>query len=102
MAVLGRLLISSAERLDLPDLLSIDSYTAGDFKYLLETFVGPSTPYIIAGFDIINPASVIGTSGCSINIANSAMFYPGSGAGSFYYGLPSGDPNAQPLVPVLV
>jgi hypothetical protein len=102
MAVLGRLLISSGERLDLPDLLSIDSYTAGDFQYLLETFVGPSTPYIISGFDIINPASVIGTASCSIDIANSAVFYPGSGAGSFYYGLPAGNPNSQPLVPVLV
>jgi len=102
MAVLGRLLISSAERLDLPDLLSIDSYTAGDFQYLLQTFVGSSDPYVIAGFDVINPSSVIGTNSCAINIANSAMYYPGSGAGSFYYGLPTGSPNAQPLVPVLV
>jgi hypothetical protein len=102
MAVLGRLLISSAERLDLPDLLSIDSYTAGDFQYLIETFVGATTPYIIAGFDVINPAAAIGTANISINIADSAMYYPGSGAGSFYYGLSPGNPNAQPLVPVLV
>lgn len=102
MAVLGRLLISSAERLDLPDLLSIDSYTAGDFQYLIQTFVGATTPYVIAGFDVINPAAAIGTSAVAINIANSAMYYPGSGAGSFYYGLPTGNPNAQPLVPVLV
>jgi hypothetical protein len=102
MAVLGRLLVSSGERLDLPDLLSIDSYTAGDFQYLLKTFVGQTTPYVIAGFDIINPATAIGTSSCSVSIANAAMYYPGSGAGSFYYGLPAGNPNAQPLVPVLV
>ena len=31
MAVLGRVLFSSAERVDLPDLLSIDSYAAGDW-----------------------------------------------------------------------
>ena len=102
MAVLGRLLVTSAERLDLPDFLSIDSYTAGDFKYLIETFVGASTPYIIAGFDVVNPATAIGTSAVAVNIANSAMYYPGSGAGSFYYGLPTGDPNAQPLVPTLI
>jgi hypothetical protein len=102
MAVLGRLVIGSAERLDLPDLLSIDSYTAGDFKYLLQTFVGSDTPYVINGFDVINPAAAIGTGSCSINIANSAVYYPGSGAGSFFYGLPAGSPSAQPLVPTLI
>jgi hypothetical protein len=93
--------MSSAERLDLPDLLSIDSYSAGDWQYFLKTIVGEDTPYIIKGFDIINPAATIGTQNCSINIADSAMYYPGSGAGSFYYGLPAGNPNAQPLVPEL-
>ena len=43
MAVLGRLLVSSAERLDLPDFLSIDSYAQGDFKFLLKSFVGDDT-----------------------------------------------------------
>jgi hypothetical protein len=102
MAVLGRLLISSAERLDLPDLLSIDSYSAGDWKYFMDTLVGEDTPYIIKGFDVINPGLAIGTQNISINIADSAMYYPGSGAGSFFYGLPAGSPSAQPLVPSLV
>jgi hypothetical protein len=30
------------------------------------------------------------------------MYYPGSGAGSFFYGLPAGSPSAQPLVPALI
>ena len=102
MAVLGRLLISSAERLDLPDLLSIDSYSAGDWQFFIDTLVGEDTPYIIKGFDIINPGLAISTQSISINIADSAMYYPGSGAGSFFYGLPAGNPNAQPLVPSLV
>src|ERR1035437_3579515 len=101
MAVLGRLLMSSAERLDLPDLLSIDSYGAGDWKYFIQTLVGEDLPYIIKGFDVINPSLSIGTTNISVSIAESAMYYPGSGAGSFYYGLPVGDPNAQPLVPEL-
>lgn len=101
MAVLGRLLVSSGERIDLPDLLSIDSYSAGDWQYFMKTMVGEDSPYIIKGFDVINPAGAIGTQSCSINIASSAMYYPGSSAGSFFYGLPSGDPNAQPLVPEL-
>ena|ERR1035437_10359248 len=101
MAVLGRLLLSSAERLDLPDALSIDSYTAGDFKYFIDTLVGEDTPYIIKGFEVVNPELAIGTPNCAIAIADSAMYYPGSAAGSFYYGLPVGNPNAQPLVPEL-
>ena len=101
MAVLGRLLVSSGERVDLPDLLSIDSYAAGDWQFFLKTVVGSSTPYIIKGFDVITPASAIGTQSCSISIADSAMYYPGSAAGSFFYGLPQGNPNAQPLVPEL-
>lgn len=101
MAVLGRLLISSAERLDLPDVLAIDSYAAGDFKYLLKGLVNDTKPYILKGFDVIDPANAIGTQSCSIRIADSSVFYPGSNAGPFFYGLPEGDPNAQPLVPEL-
>ena len=102
MAVLGRLLISSAERLDLPDLLSIDSYSAGDWKYFIDTLVGEDTPYIIKGFEVANPELALGTQSISVNIADSAMYYPGSGAGSFFYGLPAGNPSAQPLVPSLI
>jgi hypothetical protein len=101
MAVLGRLLISSAERLDLPDVLSIDSYAAGDFKYLLQGLVNNEKPYVLKGFEVIDPASAIGTQTCSIEIADSCVFYPGSAAGPFFYGLPAGNTNAQPLVPEL-
>lgn len=101
MSVLGRLLFSSAERLDLADLLSMDSYTAGDFKYLLKSFVGDTVPYILKGFDIINPAGTIGTSECSIRVADSVVYYPGSSAGCFFFGLPEGNSLSIPLVPEL-
>lgn len=101
MAVLGRLLVSSAERLDLPDLLSIDSYGAGDWKYFIQGLVGPSKPYILKGFDIIDPQNAIGTQSCSIRVADSVVLYPGSSAGPFYHGLSEGNANAQPLVPEL-
>src|SRR5665213_1006238 len=101
MAVLGRLLVSSAERLDLPDLLSIDSYSAGDWKYFIKSLVGDSKPYILKGFDVIDPANAIGTQSCSIRVADSVTYYPTSNAGSFYFGLPEGNPQALPLVPEL-
>lgn len=101
MAVLGRLLVSSAERLDLPDLLSIDSYGAGDWKYFIQGLIGPSKPYILKGFDVIDPQNAIGTQSCSIRVADSVVLYPGSTAGPFYHGLSEGNENALPLVPEL-
>lgn len=101
MAVLGRLLLGSAERLDLPDMLSIESYVAGDFKYLMQSFVGSDKPQVLKGFDIINPQDSIGTEAVSIRIADSVVYYPASQAGSFYFGLEEGNTNAQPLTPEL-
>lgn len=101
MAVLGRLLVSSAERLDLPDFLAIDSYTQGDFKYLMKSFVGNDKPFILKGFDVINPENAIGTQNISIKVAESVAYYPGSMAGPFFYGLEEGNIQAAPLVPEL-
>ena len=101
MSVLGRLLISSAERLDLPDFLAIDSYAAGDWKYFLKGLVGDSKPYILKGFEVIDPDQSIGSTNVSIEMADSMVFYPGSSAGSFFHGLESGNELAQPLIPEL-
>lgn len=101
MAVLGRVLFSSAERVDLPDFLSIDSYAAGDWRYFIKSLVGGTTPYILSGFDVIDPQNAIGTQNCSIKVADSVAYYPGSNAGPFYYGLPAGNANSVPLVPEL-
>lgn len=101
MAVLGRLLVSSAERLDLPDLLSLDSYAAGDWQYFLKGLVGDSKPFILKGFDIIDPLNAIGTQSCSVRVAESVVFYPGSSAGGFFHGLQEGHAQAIPLVPEL-
>ena len=101
MAVLGRLLVTSAERLDLPDFLSIDSYVQGDLKYLMKSFVGDTKPFILKGFDVINPNNAIGTQNISIAVANSVVYYPGSSAGPYFHGLPEGNLLAAPLIPEL-
>lgn len=101
MAVLGRLLIASAERVDVPDFLSIDSYAAGDFKYFINSLIGSDTPYILKGFDVNNPGDAINSTSISINVHNSVVWYPGSNTGSFYHGLEEGHTYAQPLVPEL-
>ena len=101
MAVLGRLLVSSAQRVDLPDLLSIDSYAAGDWRYFIQGLIGSSKPLVLKGFDVIDPQNSIGTESCSIRVADSIVLYPSSSAGPFYHGLPEGNINAQPIVPEL-
>lgn len=102
MAVLGRLLFGSSERLDLPDLLSLDSFTSADFKFLLQSFVGGTTPYILSGFDVIQPqAAVDSLDTISIQVANSVVYHPSSTAGSFFFGLEEGNALAAPLVPDL-
>ena len=55
MANLGRLLVAGAERVDLPDFLSIDSYVGGDFKYMLKGLIGGTTPYVLKGFAVDDP-----------------------------------------------
>ena len=100
MAVLSRTLVGSAQRLDLPDLKSIEAFMAGDMKYLLKGFAG-DTPYVLNGFDILDADAVIGTSGCSVRIAESAVYFPNSTAGAFFYGLPVGNVLANPLAAVL-
>lgn len=101
MAVLGRVLLNSAERIDLPDLLSIDSYAAGDWRYFMQSLVGTTKPYILSGFDIINPGNAIGLPTCSFRVADSIVYYPGSAAGPFFYGLPEGNSASDPLIPQL-
>lgn len=101
MAVLGRLLVGSSERLDLPDLLSVDSFTAADFKFLMQSLVGADKPYILKGFDIIQPQDSIATEGISVRVADSVTYFPGSSAGSFFVGLEEGNAAAEPLIPEL-
>jgi len=63
---------------------------AGDWKYFINGLVGPSKPYILKGFDVIDPQNAIGTQSCSIRVADSIVMYPGSNAGPFYHGLSEG------------
>jgi hypothetical protein len=94
-------LLGSSERLDLVDILSVDSFTAADFKYLLQSFVGGTTPYVLAGCEVSNPGDAIGTESVAINIHDSVVYHPTSSAGPFFYGLEEGHANAAPLIPEL-
>jgi hypothetical protein len=99
MSVLGRLLIGSQQRVDLTDFLAGDSYTAGDFKYLIKSMT--ANPMILKGFEVVDAPLSIGTAGISIKVADSVVYYPTSNAGCFYYGLPEGNTLSTALVPEL-
>lgn len=101
MAVLSRLLFNSSQRLDVPDLLSIDSAVSSDFKFFLNGLVGTTTPYILKGFDVIDPASSIGGTSISVRVADSVVYCPSMSSGSFFHGLEEGNAAAEPLVPEL-
>ena len=100
MAVLSRLLIGSQQRVDLPDILAIESYVSSDFKNLIKSLVG-TTPMVLKGFEIIDAPLSINTRSVSIRVADSVLYNPQSSAGSFFYGLQEGHPLAAPLVPDL-
>jgi hypothetical protein len=100
MAVLGRLLLGSQQRVDLTDLLSIESFVSSDFRHLIKTFVG-SNPMVLKGFEVIDAPLSIGSSAISIKVADSVLFNPESSAGSFFYALPEGNALSTPLSPEL-
>jgi Avian adenovirus fibre, N-terminal len=99
MAVLGRVLIGSQQRVDLTDFLAIDSYVGGDLKYLIQSLT--ATPMVLKGFEVIDAPLSIGASSVSIKVADSVVYFPSSSAGCFYYGLPEGNALSIPLVPEL-
>jgi hypothetical protein len=77
--MLQRVRFLSQERLDLPDLFNLDSFQSTDWAQFFQSFMA-ATPFIVQGFDVASPASLIGstTAAISINIANSVMFFPSS------------------------
>ena len=102
MSSLARILVNSGQRVDLMDLKSIDSYTMGDFKYLIQSFVGNQKPYILKGFEVINPSTCIGSKTLSVKISDSVVYFPTSTAGPFFFGLEAGNPIAADISPTLI
>jgi len=100
MAVLARVHITSQQRLDLPQMLGMESYTAYDFRALIEAFVGSSNPYIARGFEITGKSGLFVT----VSIADCFVFNPLDTNGSFYLGAPDAVdqqielPPSQPFV----
>lgn len=79
MSVLSRTNFIHAQRIDLADLKSIDSFVASDFRALIKFICGDS-PYIVDGCKIVNK---IGNR-VFIQTNNLFLFLPNSSSGSFF------------------
>jgi hypothetical protein len=80
MAVLARNNWTSAQRVDLPDMQSIDSYVSSDFRAFVKMMCGTSSSYIFTGM------TVTGASGrdVTISIADAAFYLPSDASGCMY------------------
>jgi hypothetical protein len=100
MAVLARVHITSQQRVDLPQLLGIESYTAFDFRALIQAFVGSTRPYIARGFEITGKTGLF----VAVSVADCFVFNPLDDNGSFYLGTADAQdllielPPSQPFV----
>ena len=61
MAVLQKVRLISNERLDLPDFLNLESFACADWGQYFEKFMA-NAPFIIKGFEILNPSALISSS----------------------------------------
>lgn len=99
MAVLGRLKIAPNQRLDLPDINAFDSYSAGDWLNFMQGLTGGS-PFILRGFDLINPATLINNPATQVNVnmTAAAMWWPAGSEGSFFVALPDAAADSVSLI----
>lgn len=99
MAVLGRLKVAPNQRLDLPDLVAFDAYSAGDWKGFLEAMVG-SKPYLIKGFEVFQPNTLIGNPAGSVDIVlgSSSLWWSTGEEGSFFVSLPGAANKSVTLI----
>lgn len=84
MAVLSRVNFVAQQRLDLNHLLAAESFLAYDFRALLTGFSGLEKPYILRGYEVVGKTGLT----LSIQKANSMVFNPLDGNGSFFVGTP--------------
>lgn len=99
MAVLGRLKIAPNQRLDLPDIVAFDAYSAGDWKGFLGAMVG-NKPYLIKGFEVFQPNTLIGNPAGSVDIviAASSLWWAEGTEGSFFVSLPDSENKSVTLI----
>lgn len=93
MAIIRRVNQLSQMREEVPDLRAIESAASSDFDLVAQSLVaGPSTPYIISGFELNLTSPWVGTPASSLQVvvANGSLLHTtASQSGTFYLAQPS-------------
>jgi len=84
MSVQSRVNWLGGQRVDLPDLLAIDSYVVNDIRNLLMSLTG-SASFVVRGLEITEWTGLT----VNVKIADSLIFCPDNLVAPFYKGLPS-------------
>lgn len=74
MAVLQRVSFEPNERLDTPDLRSIEAFLLNDFRFYLSGFYSENS-YILQGFEITNYATIFTVPGFSLQMSDVVLFH---------------------------
>jgi hypothetical protein len=97
MAAKRRVNWISQQRVDVPDMRSVESAVSNDFDELIASFVtGPSNGYVLRGFKILMAGAIGGSaSGLQLEVDPGAVFHVRSGQSGTFYLVPSGSPTQQ-------
>ena len=100
MSVLGRVRWTPNERLDLPDISAIDSYSVTDWQALMSAMVGYTNPFIITGFELFDPASLINTLAPEVSVVvdGSILWWAAGSSGSFWQSVSGATNIIVPLI----
>lgn len=97
MGVQRRVNWISQQRVDVPDMRSLESAASNDFDQLIQSFVtGTSQGYILRGFELSMSGAVGGAaSGLNLITDPGAVFHVTSSQSGTFYLVPSGQPAQQ-------
>ena len=95
MAVQRRLNVISAQRVDCPDLRSIESASSNDFDQLIQSFVtGTQQGYVVRGFNIIMTNAIGGpANGLLMQVDPGAVLHIAASQSGTVLMVPAGTPN---------
>ena len=94
MAVQRRVNWVSQQRVDVPDLRSVESASSNDFDQLLQTYILSDLPgYVLRGFDLVMTSAIGGPSnGLQMNVSNAALMHPFSSQSGTFFVVPNDTP----------
>ena len=96
MSVRRRVSFLSQQRVDTPDIKSLESAISNDFDELIKSFISSSQGFVLKGFEISMAGAIGGAaSGLQLIVDPGAVFHINSSQSGTFYLVPSGQPAEQ-------